>query len=257
MEAEAAALGLTMDTQTAKAAERFNDNVTRLTSGLHGLTVQGLGPSIDYMGEWTDAVADAIRQGTGLTGVINNLEAALNGLTKSKALNQITNQIGSIKDEIAGLNDGSWVDWFTTDSEKQAALDSAKQTLKDLYSERDKIIAQEVKATGTTEDHTKSLETLVSQLGKTEKAHKSTARAAKDNTKETQRQEDATLKLAARYGSTAAQAEVYRQKLSEVTAAMQSQGATAEEMAAAQTKDLRGGVREEGDGSGRRVGDDH
>lgn len=57
---EAQRFGLVIDADTAKAAENFNDNLTRLTSALKGLTIQimaSLAPAMEWLSEKAVALA--------------------------------------------------------------------------------------------------------------------------------------------------------------------------------------------------------
>jgi uncharacterized protein YukJ/predicted nuclease with RNAse H fold len=54
MAAEANALGIVIDGNTAKAAEQFNDNITRLQSGLSGIGLQVANALLPAMGGLTD-----------------------------------------------------------------------------------------------------------------------------------------------------------------------------------------------------------
>jgi len=242
---EAERLGLVMDTKTAHAAERFDDNVTRLSGSLHGLAVTALSPAIVYLADWTDAVTDAIREGTGLAGVITNIEAAMWGFTTSKALNRIGVQIGTIKEQIAELQGTSggafqqganWIERTLTPSAVGQKIDELKGKLKDLEVEKQKAIKEWGHSDDVVKNYEKRIVDLKKLLGDLGKTHTKTGAAVKNHTKEIKNQEKATLALAARYGSSVAQQEVYRQKLQEVTEAMRSQGATAEELAKAQQK---------------------
>ena len=59
MEAEARRLGITFSTETGRAAEEFNDNITRLQAGLRGFMVQTLSPLIPVLVEVSGALTDS------------------------------------------------------------------------------------------------------------------------------------------------------------------------------------------------------
>lgn len=59
MEAEARRLGITFTTEAGKAAEEFNDNITRLQVGLRGFMVETLTPLIPMLVEVSGAFVDA------------------------------------------------------------------------------------------------------------------------------------------------------------------------------------------------------
>lgn len=61
MEAEAKRLGITFSTEAGKAAEEFNDNLTRLQMGLRGFMVETLTPLIPLLVELSGAFVDVAK----------------------------------------------------------------------------------------------------------------------------------------------------------------------------------------------------
>jgi len=59
MEAEARRLGITFSTEAARAAEEFNDNITRLQTGMRGFMVETLSPLIPMLVEVSGAMVNA------------------------------------------------------------------------------------------------------------------------------------------------------------------------------------------------------
>lgn len=65
MGAEARRLGLVFSDEAAKAAEEFNDNLTRLSKGWDGMKISFFGPLIGALGEVTQNFLDARQAGLG------------------------------------------------------------------------------------------------------------------------------------------------------------------------------------------------
>jgi len=246
---EAKRLGLVMTTDASDAAGDFNDGIQLLNDSIHGLLIEGLGPTIKFLGQLSSAFLTAAHEGTGLAGAVTNLEASFYGLnielTKNDALNLIGKKIGTIKTQLAeiqGTSGGAlqqganWIERTLAPTAVGQKVDELKGKLKDLEVERQKVLEQYGHSGDAVERYEKRIADLKKLLGELGTTHHKTGAAVKDHTKEIKNQEKATLALAARYGSSVAQQEVYRQKLQEVTEAMQAQGATAEELAAAQKK---------------------
>lgn len=69
---EAAALGIVISKDAAEAAEKFNDNVTRLKGATEGLTIQLAGPLIKAFGDATEAMIKAHKEGQGFLGMLTS-----------------------------------------------------------------------------------------------------------------------------------------------------------------------------------------
>lgn len=63
MKKEAERLGIVISKETAAAAEKFNDNVTRLKGATEGLAIAMAGPLVKAFGEATDAMLEAHKKG--------------------------------------------------------------------------------------------------------------------------------------------------------------------------------------------------
>lgn len=74
---EAEQLGLIIDTKTAKAAEEFNDNLTRINAAAQGLTLQIGGPLIQTLATLSSEYARAYTEGEGLLRVFTSLGSAI------------------------------------------------------------------------------------------------------------------------------------------------------------------------------------
>lgn len=68
MRAEARALGLTIDTETGRAAEQFNDNLTRLNAAKQGVANTIMRVLLPEMNKLTDSMVEAVKSGGQLNG---------------------------------------------------------------------------------------------------------------------------------------------------------------------------------------------
>lgn len=81
---EAEKLGVTFDTKTAKAAEQFNDNLTRLMASLNGLRNQVIGPLLPELSKLSEKLLESagsaaqFAQGLRL-GLIGSIKEAMGG----------------------------------------------------------------------------------------------------------------------------------------------------------------------------------
>jgi hypothetical protein len=83
MRAEADALGLTIDETAARAAEGFNDNLTRLGKVTTGITRQlaaGLAPTLEVV---SGALVSAAKDGDFMRAVVATLDIAIRGLVST------------------------------------------------------------------------------------------------------------------------------------------------------------------------------
>lgn len=94
---EAEQFGLIVSTQAAKAAEEFNDNLTRLGQVTSGLKVQAFGPLVEDIGEVSRAVLQAAKD----AGVLTAAWVALGGAA-AIALGQTDRQQNNAR--LADLN---------------------------------------------------------------------------------------------------------------------------------------------------------
>jgi len=87
MRAEAERLGIIIDSKTAKAAEEFNDNMTRLKRTVDGLAVSTFTPLIKQLADFTSAAFDATRE-------THSLAAALGALAVAKGRQALGASVG-------------------------------------------------------------------------------------------------------------------------------------------------------------------
>lgn len=109
MAAEARRTGVVISTDTAKAAEAFNDNLTRLSESLRGFGQQLAGPVLSGLSQMVQGMVDATRQGGLLLGVLRGLgeagKIALQGGVDGDAIAKQRAYILEIRGEIAKLQD--------------------------------------------------------------------------------------------------------------------------------------------------------
>lgn len=96
MEAEARRLGVTFSTEAGRAAEEFNDNITRLQTSMRGFMVEALSPLIPELADITKAMSEAARE----SGLFAAAWVGLGGLGK---LTFIGTDIGNAKKEVERL----------------------------------------------------------------------------------------------------------------------------------------------------------
>jgi len=80
---EAERLGLVLSTETAKAAEELNDNMTRLNAAMQGMTLQLAGPVVKGLANLSTEFVRAYTEGEGLLRVFNALGVSLSRLAET------------------------------------------------------------------------------------------------------------------------------------------------------------------------------
>lgn len=121
MREEARALGVTMDTETAKAAEQFNDQLTRVQQAGQGLSNQLMRELLPAMNQVADAMVSAAKQGGGLessmTGLADKMKSgalvvfqtlAVLGSDVAFVFKGIGTEVGGIAAQLASLATGNF-----------------------------------------------------------------------------------------------------------------------------------------------------
>lgn len=108
MAEEARNLGVVFDEQAAKAAERFNDNLTRLEKSAEGLKVQLLQGLIPPLADLTQRFLDARAAGVGF---IDALDIAAN----IKGYGTLDEKIADVQRRLEGAKTGQWTGLFSND----------------------------------------------------------------------------------------------------------------------------------------------
>jgi hypothetical protein len=96
-------LGNTISTKTAKAAERFNDNITRLETAVGGLSRRIAGPMIQSLADMTDRMNEAQKSGSGLLGILDAIIKGGSG--KRTNIEDAANDVKSLWKEYNKLQD--------------------------------------------------------------------------------------------------------------------------------------------------------
>ncbi len=94
---EADALGLTIDTKAAAAAERFNDNLSRLQSSVRGIVNQATARLLPTLEAITESFVEAVRNSNVLETALGGLENAFKSLvTVALGVAAAFNAVGTI-----------------------------------------------------------------------------------------------------------------------------------------------------------------
>lgn len=128
---EADRLGVTISGNTARAAERFNDNVTRMQSALTGLTnqiAQGVAPRL---ADLTDRMTDFYKESGAVETVVQSVNYVLTEMAKftvfaSQAFTEITEVVKFLGDAIDRLSNADFAgignEWVASQERVKAAL---------------------------------------------------------------------------------------------------------------------------------------
>ena len=110
--AEARKAGVVMSSETAKASEAFNDNLTRLTASLRGVGYELAGPIVNGLAQVAQAMVDATQKGGALMGILRGVaelgKIALQGgaddpIAKQRAyVQEVRGEIESLQRSLSG-----------------------------------------------------------------------------------------------------------------------------------------------------------
>jgi hypothetical protein len=112
--AEAERFGIVIDKKTAKAAEAFNDNLTRLKAASEGLTTQVAAAMLPALVDLTNAFVESVKSG----GLAKNMVAAINFVMKeskrflleaSAAWQEVTIWINAAQEVLGKLGEGDFL----------------------------------------------------------------------------------------------------------------------------------------------------
>jgi hypothetical protein len=133
-------LGNTISTRTAKSAEEFNDNLTRMTTAMGGLARTIAGPVIEGLAKFTTAMFDAWKQGDSLIGM---LERGFKRLGQAQDLEmararvqQYEYQYNKLMDSMSHLEE--WERNTAGAMRLAGKLDEARKRLAELTEEQEK-----------------------------------------------------------------------------------------------------------------------
>lgn len=99
LQEEATKLGVTMDTKTAKAAEEFNDNLTRLSASLTGLMNNVMIPLLPVLNDYVNIITDAWIE----TDEFRNESEKLTKSGLTEFFNGVAFSIAVVADSMVGL----------------------------------------------------------------------------------------------------------------------------------------------------------
>jgi YD repeat-containing protein len=177
---EAERLGLVMETETAKAAEQFNDNLTRLKGAATGLAMDLSGPLVSALADLTNAMVVATQEGSGLYGVLRAIAVEQFGLLTNKALSNLSYDIARTQDSIAKLEGGGGLlGWMTTSGERAAALEQERAALAGLRQEQQGLIEKEVELRAARDKAVEGGKLIIQIEGGVERARGGGAKAAR------------------------------------------------------------------------------
>jgi hypothetical protein len=133
-------LGNTIDQKTAKAAEQFNDNITRLDAAVGGLSRQIAGPLIQSLADLTSGMFAAFMQGETFFG---SMEKGLKRLSAAKDIQEAEKRVAALTIEYdKALKSVSHLEQWEQATHGIMTLgqrlDEAKARLQELRAEADK-----------------------------------------------------------------------------------------------------------------------
>lgn len=140
MAEEARALGVVFDEKAAKAAEQFNDNLTRLGQAAQGLKIELLQGLIPPLTELTQRFLDARAAGIGF---IDALDIAAN----IKGFGTLDEKIADVQRRLNDAKSGKWTGIFGTD------VKGLQAELEKLLKLKERVVGREMSGYETTIDY--------------------------------------------------------------------------------------------------------
>jgi hypothetical protein len=137
---EARALGVEISGETAKAADDFGDNLTRLGTAVSGVGQAIASDALPYLVDFTNALVIAAKEGNGLYGVLTSLGQQLgsalfekfNGLEATgERIAEVRAQIQYLQNDLAKTKSE---DWFFSDLQ-QARIQNVTKKISELTAE--------------------------------------------------------------------------------------------------------------------------
>jgi hypothetical protein len=129
-------LGNTISTETARAAEQFNDNLTRMSTALGGIARTMAGPVIQALADFTNGLFEAHKQGSGLVNMLHN---GFRRLTQAKIIEDARKQVDELEASFERMSAAEYHDDHNDSLERlQQNLDFARQRLQELVAEQEK-----------------------------------------------------------------------------------------------------------------------
>jgi hypothetical protein len=129
-------LGNTISTRTAKSAEEFNDNITRMTTAMGGLARTIAGPVVESLAKFTTAMLDAWKQGDSLIGM---LERGFQRLARAPDIATATSNLAKLEEEMQKMRANPMFDEASHGAMMlQQRIDRARKALTELTAEQEK-----------------------------------------------------------------------------------------------------------------------
>jgi hypothetical protein len=129
-------LGNTISTRTAKSAEEFNDNITRMTTAMGGLARTIAGPVVESLAKFTTAMLDAWKQGDSLIGM---LERGFHRLARAPDIATATLNLEKLEAQMEQMRANPMFDEASHGAMMlQQRIDRARQALTELTEEQEK-----------------------------------------------------------------------------------------------------------------------
>jgi hypothetical protein len=177
---EAEKLGVIISTKAAKASEEFNDNLTKLQTGLHGLTIELAGPIIPKLNELTTSLLEAKKAGEGFYGTLFVLGSDQNNI--DDRLSEVENRLLFLKKKKDALSQPSFANSIGFNNDDIAILTAqiktAEQELRSLANLKQVILARTDKNEGSNrkpnlEEDRKAFDKLTEKSSKAKSTGKS------------------------------------------------------------------------------------
>jgi len=140
MAEEARALGVVFDEKAAKAAEQFNDNLTRLGQAAQGLKIELLQGLIPPLTDLTQRFLDARAAGVGF---IDALDIAAN----IRGFGTLDEKIAEVQRRLNDAKSGKWTGIFGTD------VKGLQAELEKLLKLKERVVGREMSGYETTIDY--------------------------------------------------------------------------------------------------------
>lgn len=164
---EAERLGLVMSTETAKAAEEFNDNLTRINAALQGFTLQVAGPVIDVLADLSTEYIRAYTEADNFLKVFTSVGSAIARVaygTDTQRLGKLMNEEMELVRDIDEARRTQWGNMREREIQRmETRLKEVRTELEGLKTVIDPV---ELGAAPRREPRTAGAQAVVADLGK-------------------------------------------------------------------------------------------
>lgn len=164
---EAERLGLVLSTETAKAAEEFNDNLARINSALQGFTLQVAGPAIDVLADLSTEYIRAYTEASNFLKVFTSVGSAIARVaygTDTQRLGKLMNEEMELVRDIDEARRTQWGNMREREIQRmETRLKEVRTELEGLKTVIDPV---ELGAAPRREPRTAGAQAVVADLGK-------------------------------------------------------------------------------------------